>query len=278
MILGFLPPEMKSDDTPVTAADRKAEELIRHVMRSCEMKTVFLKDTIKVILFDIDGVLADVSASYREAIRKTAEKYIGRIISDIEIERLKDEGGFNNDWKLTFELIKRNVKLNSNITYEEVKGEFQERYLGKNNSGLISNENLILNIDVIEKLSKKFSLGIITGRPKEEAEFFLKKNGIYNYFNTIICKEDVGLNEKPDPFGILLALKELAETASNAIYLGDTVDDMAASTSAGVVGLGVIPPYASDKEKMENLLLSKGAKFVVRDINKLIEVLNKLKA
>jgi hypothetical protein len=53
---------------------------------------------------------------------------------------------------------------------------------------------------------------------------------------------------------------------------------MAASMSAGVVGLGVIPPYATDKEKMENLLLSKGAKFVVRDINKLIEVLNELKA
>ena len=242
------------------------------------MKTAFLKDTIKVILFDIDGVLADVSASYREAIRKTAEKYIGRIISDFEIECLKDEGGFNNDWKLTFELVKRNVKLNSNITYEEVKGEFQKRYLGKSNSGLISKETLILNIDVIEKLSKKYSLGIITGRPKEEAEFFLKKNGIYNYFNTIICKEDVGLNEKPDPLGIILALRELAETASSAIYLGDTVDDMTASTSAGVVGFGVIPPYATDKDKLETLLFSKGAKFVVRDINKLIEVLSELKS
>lgn len=238
------------------------------------MKTTFLKENIKVILFDMDGVLADVSASYREAIRKTAEKYIGRMISDIEIERLKDEGGFNNDWKLTFELIKRNVKFNSNITYEEVKGEFQERYLGKSNSGLISKENLILNINVIEKLGQKYSLGIITGRPKEEAEFFLKKNGIYNYFNTIICQEDVGLNEKPDPLGIILALKELAETPSRAIYLGDTVDDMTASTSAGVVGLGVIPPYATDKEKLETLLFSKGAKLVVRDINRLIEVLN----
>ena len=242
------------------------------------MKTMLFRDAIKVILFDIDGVLADVSASYREAIRKTAEKFIGRIISDIEIDRLKHEGGFNNDWKLTFELVKRNVKSNSDITYEEVKGEFQERYLGKNNSGLISNENLILNIDVIEKLGKQYSLGIITGRPKEEAEFFLKKNGIYHYFNTIICREDVGLNEKPDPFGILLALKELAEIPSNAIYLGDTVDDMTASTAAGVVGLGVIPPYATDKEKLENLLLSKGAKLVVRDINTLIEVLNELKA
>jgi HAD superfamily hydrolase (TIGR01548 family) len=240
------------------------------------MKNIFLKDTIKVILFDIDGVLADVSASYREAIRKTAEKFIGRIISDIEIERLKDEGGFNNDWKLTFELIKRNVKLNSNITYEKVKDEFQKRYLGKSNSGLISKENLILNIDVIEELSRKYSLGIITGRPREEAEFFLKKNGIYALFKTIICKEDVGLNEKPDPLGIILALKELAETPSSAIYLGDTVDDVTASTSAGVIGLGVIPPYVTDKEKLENLLFSKGAKFVLRDINKLIEVLKEL--
>jgi len=226
----------------------------------------------------MDGVLADVSYSYREAIKKTAEKHLGRIISNYEIQLLKDEGGFNNDWKLTFELIKRDVRVNSNITYEEVKGEFQERYLGKNNSGLISNEKLILNTDVIEELSKKYSLGITTGRPKEEAEFFLKKNGIYNYFNTIICKEDVGLNEKPDPLGIILALKELAAAPSSAIYLGDTVDDMTASASAGVVGLGVVPPYATDKEKLETLLFSKGAKFVIRDINKLIAVLNELKS
>jgi HAD superfamily hydrolase (TIGR01548 family) len=235
-----------------------------------------LKDNIKVIIFDIDGVLADVSSSYREAIKKTAGKYIGRIVPDFEIQSLKDEGGFNNDWKLTFELIKRNLKLNSKITYEEVKCEFQKRYLGKSNSGLISKEKLILNIDVIEELSKKYSLGIITGRPREEAEFFLKKNGIYDLFKTIICKEDVGPNEKPDPLGIILALKELAEIPSSAIYLGDTVDDITASTSAGVIGLGVIPPYVKDKEKLENLLFSKGAKFVLRDINKLIVVLNEL--
>jgi len=242
------------------------------------MKNTFLKDTIKVILFDMDGVLADVSSSYREAIKKTAEKYLGRIISDHEIQLLKDEGGFNNDWRLTFELIKRNAKSKNNITYEEVKGEFQERYLGKTHSGLITREKLILNMDVIVGLSKKYSLGITTGRPREEAEFFLKKNGIYHYFNPIICKEDVGLNEKPDPLGILLALKELAAAPSSVIYLGDTVDDMTASASAGVVGLGVVPPYATDKEKLETLLFSKGAKFVIRDINKLIAVLNELKS
>ena len=238
------------------------------------MKATFLKDTIKAIIFDMDGVLADVSSSYREAIKKTAEKYLGRIISDNEIQLFKDEGGFNNDWKLTFELIQRNAKLNSKITYEEVKGEFQERYLGKSNSGLISNEKLILNIDVIERLNKKYSLGITTGRPKEEAEFFLKKNGIYDLFKTIICKEDVGPDEKPDPLGIILALKELGKNSfQGTIFRGYSLDDMTASTSAGVIGLGVIPPYAADKEKLENLLFSKGAKFVLRDINKLIEVL-----
>ena len=70
------------------------------------MKTTFLMDSIKAILFDMDGVLADVSSSYREAIKKTAGKYLGRIISDYEIQVLKDEGGFNNDWKLTFELLR----------------------------------------------------------------------------------------------------------------------------------------------------------------------------
>jgi len=39
----------------------------------------------------------------------------------------------------------------------------------------------------------------------------------------------------------------------------------------------VIPPYVMDKKKLESLLLSRGAKFVLRDINKITVVLNELK-
>jgi HAD superfamily phosphatase len=62
------------------------------------------------LIFDVDGVLIDVSSSFREAIIETVQFYFEKIIkipgeaqlmslSDTQV--FKDSGGFNNDWDLT---------------------------------------------------------------------------------------------------------------------------------------------------------------------------------
>ena len=65
----------------------------------------------KLIVFDMDGVLIDVSGSYREAVRKTARlffagaKGFGRLPDPLfpltDLAELKQTGGLNNDWDLT---------------------------------------------------------------------------------------------------------------------------------------------------------------------------------
>jgi len=69
----------------------------------------------KLIVFDMDGVLIDVSASYREAVRKTARLFLAGtanfdklpdpLFSPEELLRLKQTGGLNNDWELTARTI-----------------------------------------------------------------------------------------------------------------------------------------------------------------------------
>ena len=60
-----------------------------------------------LILFDIDGVIRDVSESYRLAVKKTVYSFCGWEPSSLDIDNLKNEGIWNNDWDLTLELIKR---------------------------------------------------------------------------------------------------------------------------------------------------------------------------
>lgn len=65
----------------------------------------------KLIVFDMDGVLIDVSGSYREAARKTARlffagaKGFGKLPDPLfplsDLAALKQTGGLNNDWDLT---------------------------------------------------------------------------------------------------------------------------------------------------------------------------------
>jgi HAD superfamily hydrolase (TIGR01548 family) len=65
----------------------------------------------KLIVFDMDGVLIDVSGSYRETARKTARLFFdgargfGKLPDPLfpltDLAELKQTGGLNNDWDLT---------------------------------------------------------------------------------------------------------------------------------------------------------------------------------
>jgi HAD superfamily hydrolase (TIGR01548 family) len=65
---------------------------------------------LDVLIFDMDGVLIDVSASYRDAVRQSAQLYLEAVmglppcaddlISREEVAAFKLAGGFNNDWDL----------------------------------------------------------------------------------------------------------------------------------------------------------------------------------
>ena len=55
----------------------------------------------QIIVFDMDGVLTEVSESYREAIVQTVEHFTGRRITRDLIQQYKNRGGWNNDWALS---------------------------------------------------------------------------------------------------------------------------------------------------------------------------------
>src|SRR3989338_6766683 len=200
----------------------------------------------KAIVFDIDGVLIDVSKSYRLSIKKTAEFFLCKEISGKEVEKVKLSGGFNDDWDCTEEIIKKNGKI---VEKREIISKFQEFYLGKNFNGLIKNEKLLIKTEVIGELSKRYKLAIFTGRPRIEAEFALKKGKILQYFSCIIAMDDIKKG-KPEPEGLLKLKKELK--ADELIYIGDAPDDQEVAKNAKADFIGVIPPYAN-KEKLKNI-------------------------
>ena len=70
---------------------------------------------IQVIIFDMDGVLVDESASYRHTITQTVETYFVQglgfrkphrsLVDANDVACFKEIGGFNNDWDLTAGLL-----------------------------------------------------------------------------------------------------------------------------------------------------------------------------
>ncbi len=258
----------------ILVRDRSSYPLLKNCLRitlgtkeQTKKVVTAIKDIlrVRVLLFDLDGVLVDVSKSYRVAIKKTVECFTKQRISFEEIQKLKEKGNYNNDWDLTEALI---TKKGSKVSRKKITKKVQEFYL-KNRE----NEKWLLKKKILEELYRKYKLGIVTGRPREEAEFTLKKKRVNDYFDVLVTLDDIPPEkQKPDPYGIKLALDRLK--GSDAVYFGDTIDDMEAAKNAGVGAIGVLP-FSAVSQNLKSLLKKAGAKLVMDDINQIFEVLEK---
>ncbi len=226
----------------------------------------------RAVLFDLDGVLADVSSSYRRAIVLAAESF-GVAITTREIAAAKDAGDANNDWTLTQRLLRsRGVE----VPLEDVIRAFESFYQGDPSdatSGLWRSESLLVSPTELRSLAARYTLAIVTGRPRRDAERFLSHFGIADLFATVVTMEDAP--PKPDPRPILIALGRIG--VAGAWMIGDTPDDLNAARYAGVASIGVLAPGdAATVERAceaERALTGAGAARVLRSASDLLEVL-----
>lgn len=206
----------------------------------------------EALLFDLDGVLADVRDSYRAAIEGTAARF-GVTVSPADVEREKAKGGANDDWELTWRLVQaRGV----DASLADVTQVFEDLYQGTGaRPGLKEREALLVERDLLARLRSRVPLGVVTGRPRGDARAFLERWGLSDLFDVVITREDAPL--KPSPAPVALALERLG--VQRAWMLGDTPDDVAAARGARVLPLGVLPPGAPAGGRLEDALFATGA-------------------
>jgi HAD superfamily phosphatase len=251
-----------------------------------------------MVIFDIDGVVRDVSNSYRRALADTVEQFTGGAYrpSLAEVDVLKSEGCWNNDWEASQELVLRYFEAQGlarpqvNLNYEEVVAFFQSRYRGKHWDGYIQDEPLLMSAAYLASLSQAgVAWGFFSGATRGSATFVLEgRLGLPA--PALIAMEDAP--GKPDPTGLLAMVTQLeqcrfnAELANDAApadpaksmvcYVGDTVADMqtvvrARALNAHVdwVGIGVIPPHVRESTSYSAQLQAAGASLVLAHVEQL---------
>jgi len=208
----------------------------------------------ELICFDMDGVLIDTSGSYDQSVLATVKALSGRNISVDDIEFLRRQGGFNNDWVLSRQLL---LNLDVDVSLEKVTDVFQTIYLGENNDGLVNNETPLINQSFVSKINqsnKNFT--IVTGRPKKEA---LAGQAFVNLSSLELISLDDVQQGKPSPEGI----QKLQQKYSELSWMcGDNPDDMQAAVASGSFAIGI------GSNKVEALYQA-GADIVLDNINEL---------
>ncbi len=219
----------------------------------------------QALLFDLDGVIADVEESYRRCILETAAGF-GVEVTREEVGTEVLAGDANNDWVLTQRIM---AGRGVDVSLDDVTEAYQKVYLGTSDvPGLRESERLLVEREVLSRLADRLPLAIVTGRPREEAEWFLAKEGLTELFRAVVCMEDGPL--KPDPAPVRAAASLLG--VERAWMVGDTPDDIRAAARAGVVPIGVVAP-GPDPAASAAALRDSGAATVLGAIDDLLELL-----
>ena len=216
----------------------------------------------QALILDMDGVLADVRSSCRAAIQAACAA-AGVQVTAADIAEVKAEGNANNDWITSQKLLAR-VGIERSI--EQATADYEAAYQGSDEApGLWTTETLLVEVAWLRQLAARMPLGIVTGRPRRDAERFLERFELTDLFATVVCMEDAPA--KPDPAPVQRALTAMG--VARAWMVGDTPDDIVAARAAGVVPLGICAPG----EDSAPALLAAGAARVLPDLTTLSELL-----
>ena len=209
----------------------------------------------KLICLDMDGVLIDTSGSYDQCVLATVKQLSGKQIALKDIESLRRQGGFNNDWVLSKRLLS---DLGFDFSLQKVTAIFQQLYLGKNNDGLVANEISLISSSLHRTIdqSKSCRFSVVTGRPRQEA--ISGRTLVELSELDLISLDDVEAG-KPSPEGI----QKLQQKYSMLSWMcGDNPDDMQAAVESNSLAIGI------GENKVESLYQA-GADIVLKDINEL---------
>ena len=182
------------------------------------------------LIFDLDGTLVDTSKSFDKTVEYLVEKYSGAKLDLRELAELRREGGFNDDWVASRELLRRR---GFDISLAEITRDGESFYL----SIARDNEELLLPLSLLRQLRKRHPLFIVTGRTRAEYAPIWGER-FDPLFERVYCVDDVpGCRAKPHPDYLLQVLKDSGITSG--AYIGNAVDDMQAACAAGLTAIGV---------------------------------------
>lgn len=208
----------------------------------------------------VENYLKDYSESRLKQIKKLL-KYPGDVNTSI-IARVFDEYFYGP------QLFKKQHGTNSKY------------YSGR---PLIENDILLAKKSTLKKISNMFDMrtGIVSGRSRIAAEYSLKS--VFKFFDmkgSVYLEDEKREMGKPNPSSLIKSVKSFG--VSHAFYVGDSAEDLFMVQRARKISnldiklIGVCASNARSNQ-IRSLFVSNGTSLIVKNINELPNILNKVK-
>jgi beta-phosphoglucomutase-like phosphatase (HAD superfamily) len=183
--------------------------------------------SLKLVIFDMDGVLVDACDWHKDAFNQALEELCGYKISDEEhysefnglptktkLAKLAEKGIVKEDKKLLKEI--NNLKQENTIRIIEESCAY---------------DNSKVNLVNWLKL-KDIKVACFTNSIRKTAELMLDKCGVLSELDLLVTNQDVK-EPKPSPEGYLKVLKHFNISPQDAMIVEDSPKGIKAATAAG---------------------------------------------
>lgn len=203
------------------------------LVQSCvtNKELIKLKKETKLIVFDLDGTISNVTKIQLETWQKLLGKtksYYKRFMGPPKSVMLKN--------------------MNQNYTSSQIKNickNWDVMYIAK-----VRNKNVISKktVETLKLLNKKYFIGIITSGEKQIADAALKKHN--KLFNFILTAEDYS-KPKPNPLSLLKVMKKYKLNGNEVIFVGDNINDILFGKNAKTKTIGKIDLLYNKKQLLK---------------------------
>jgi len=174
-------------------------------------------------LFDLDGTLLDTAPDFYRVIAELAERHN---LPTPNYQIIRDNASNGGHAMLTGVF---------GDTYLKNKDTLHDEFLNHYRQTPVKTGTLFPGVnDALLWLEEQaIPWGIVTNKPRDLTERVLTSLNLTERCRTLICPEDV-TTAKPDPEGILTAIKNTHARAEHSLYFGDHHRDILAGQAACV--------------------------------------------
>ena len=186
--------------------------------------------SIKGLFFDFDCTLLDSFAAHFAAYRHMFARF------DLHVTKEQLRAAYTPNWYETYRLLGLPEQVWAQADAYWVEAVAQQT------------AHLFPGVkETLTQLHGRFALGLVTSGSKPRVLADLERAGIAALFQVVVTGDDVEA-PKPDPEGLVRALRALALQPHDVVYVGDAPADYEMARALDVAFLGVPSAFAGSPE------------------------------
>lgn len=190
-------------------------------------------------VFDMDGLMFDSE----RLVYETWQMMMDELGFEYNLDIFKNTIGLRTDMAESY----YNSLYGERFCYKPLKQRSREIFLKR-----VSEEGVPIKKGLVELLeflkSNNLKIAVATSTSAQTAHKIIKMAGVYDYFDTFVCGDDVK-NGKPHPEVFLTAAEKLSLPPTECVAFEDSINGIKSAYSAGMTTV-MVPDYLQPTQEI----------------------------